>query len=61
MTTEEHLERWAAARERRNGPDGHGKTGTNLLREAAQEIRNLKQEIEEIHENYEDWIPQEQA
>lgn len=32
------LDRWANARERRNGPGGHGKEGTALLRAAAQAL-----------------------
>ena len=32
------LRRWANARERRNTPGGHGKTGTALLRDAADRL-----------------------
>lgn len=35
------LRRWADAREKRN-PFGHGKTGTALLREAAERIEELE-------------------
>ena len=35
------LDRWANARERRNGVGGHGETGTKLLRDAASALRRL--------------------
>ena len=38
------LRRWANARERRN-PCGYGKTGTALLREAADRIEELERMI----------------
>jgi hypothetical protein len=45
LTVEARLDRWAAARERRNGVGGHGKSGTELLREAAKQIRTLETEL----------------
>lgn len=43
MRIEDRLRRWADARERRNGVDGFGQTGTRLLREAADEIEAERQ------------------
>lgn len=34
----QRLDRWAKARERRNGPDGYGLTGTMLLQLAAERL-----------------------
>lgn len=41
-TLTKHLRRWANARESRNTPGGHGKTGTALLRDAADRIESLE-------------------
>ena len=42
----DRLRRWAAARERRNGPNGFGSTGTELLRQAARAIERLDSQNE---------------
>lgn len=42
-TVVDRLRRWANARERRNGRGGHGKTGTELLRVAADELDRYEQ------------------
>jgi hypothetical protein len=47
MTLVAQLRRWATARERRN-PGGHGKTGTALLREAADVIEADTLTVEEL-------------
>jgi len=47
LTLVGRLRRWADARERRN-PLGHGKTGTKLLREAADVIEADTLTVEEL-------------
>lgn len=61
VTVTQRLRRWADARETRNTPGGHGKTGTQLLRQAADRIEYLEGKVEEL-ENELAWsVPLEQA
>lgn len=50
MTLAAQLVRWAAARDRRN-PTGHGKTGTELLRDAASRVTELEGALRDADEH----------
>lgn len=61
VTVTQRLRRWADAREQRNTPGGHGRAGTELLRQAADRVEYLEGKVEELEDELAWSVPLEQA